>query len=62
MNFRHPTSLLNSLKYVIKSLKASEERYWEITKKVKSEKRNERRKEKKKTHSSRRADVRVENR
>lgn len=54
--------MLNSLKYLIKSLKASEERYWEITKKVKSEKRNERRKEKKKTHSSRRADVRVENR
>lgn len=61
VNFRHPTALLNTLKYFTKFPKASEKRYWEITKKVKSEKRNERR-EKKKKDSSRRADIRVENR
>lgn len=62
VNFsRHPTALLNTLKYLIKSSKASEKRYWEITKKMKREMREGRREEKT-THSYRRADVRVENR
>lgn len=52
MNFsRHPTALLNTLKYLIKSSKASEKRYWEITKKIKSEKRNERREKEGKNHT-----------
>lgn len=46
VNFRHSTALLNTLKYFIKSPKASEKRYWEKPEKVKSEKRNERREKK----------------